>query len=92
MKSLVLVLALALPTVVNAQVSYEYLNSVKVTNNDCSRIDWWVDWAETQLRLRGIYGREPESLNNTDRLYNLRARSIIWSLRIGCANPNRYSK
>ena len=85
-----LLIALLLPGITRAQVPYEYLNSVQVSTRDCSRIDYWVDWAETQLKLRGIYGRDPETLNNEDRLYNVRARSIIWALRIGCANPDRY--
>jgi hypothetical protein len=92
MKYLILVMLLVLPVVPKAQVSYEHLNSIRVSNLDCPRIDTWVNWAETQLRLRGIYGREPETLSNDDRLYNLRARSIIWALRIGCANPDRYKK
>jgi hypothetical protein len=90
MKSVIVALTIAFATVSQAQVSYAQLDSTKVSSADCSRIDHWVNWAETQLRLKGLLYAEPESLNNEDRLYNQRARSLIWALRIGCANPNRY--
>ena len=73
-------------------VSYEQLAAIKLTNQDCVNIDRHVNWAETQLRLRGLTNAMPEDLNNEDRRYNATARIMIWSLRIGCANPNRYNK
>ena len=73
-----------------APYSLEQMNGVRVTGADCNRIDQVVDWAENQLRMRGILNVEPETLNSDDRLFNLRARSIIWALRVGCSNPNRY--
>ena len=72
--------------------SYEQLASIKLSNRDCANIDRHVNWAETQLRLRGLANVMPEDLNNDDRKYNATARIMIWSLRIGCANPDRYNK
>jgi hypothetical protein len=72
--------------------SYEHLASIKLSNRDCANIDRHVNWAETQLRLRGLANVMPEDLNNDDRKYNATARIMIWSLRIGCANPDRYNK
>ena len=90
MKSVIVALTIAFVPVAQAQVSYAQLNNTKVSLADCARIDYWVEWSETQLRLKGLLYAEPESLTNEDRLYNQRARSLIWALRIGCANPNRY--
>lgn len=72
--------------------SYEQLAAIKLSNRDCVNIDRHVNWAETQLRLRGLNNVMPEDLNNDDRKYNATARIMIWSLRIGCANPDRYNK
>jgi hypothetical protein len=90
MKFLIVALAVLAVPVAQAQVSYAQLDHTKVSSQDCARIDYWVNWAETQLQLKGLLYAEPESLNNEDRLYNQRARSLIWALRIGCANPTRY--
>jgi ABC-type thiamine transport system ATPase subunit len=73
-------------------VSYEQLAAIKLSNNDCVNIDRIVNWTETQLRLRGLTNVMPEDLSNDDRQYNATARIMVWSLRIGCANPNRYNK
>jgi nanoRNase/pAp phosphatase (c-di-AMP/oligoRNAs hydrolase) len=73
-------------------VSYEQLAAIKLSNRDCVNIDHHINWAETQLRLKGFTNAIPEDLNNDDRQYNATARIIIWSLRIGCANPDRYNK
>ena len=72
--------------------SYEQFAAIKVSHRDCVNIDRHVNWAETQLRLRGLNNVMPEDLNNDDRKYNATARIMIWSLRIGCANPDRYNK
>jgi hypothetical protein len=46
---------------------------------------------EENLQLKGYAGKNPEDLaTEEDRKYNSRARVVIWSLRIGCNNPNRY--
>lgn len=58
----------------------------------CTQIDYHVDFAERQLRMRGIYNRTPEQLGEQDRLFNTSAKKIIWGLRIGCNNPNRYAQ
>jgi hypothetical protein len=70
--------------------SYQQLSAFKVNNSMCPQIDYYVNLMETQLRLKGLYNATPENLNDADRQYNAEARIIIWSLRIGCNNPNRY--
>lgn len=90
MKAVILSLLLVVSASAKAQATYEQLMNIQFTNRSCSLIDQWVDWTETQLRLKGLLGVEPEQMSNADRLYNVRARSMIWSLRIGCSNPNRY--
>jgi hypothetical protein len=74
----------------NRAVSYQQLDSIRVGDADCPRIDEWVNFSETQLKAKGLLYADPATLNDEDRLYNAKARIIIWSLRIGCANPNRY--
>jgi hypothetical protein len=70
--------------------TYEQLDAVKVTNQNCNRIDHHVTFLEEQLRMKGLSTAEPERLNDADRKYNATVRSMIWSLRIGCNNPDRY--
>jgi hypothetical protein len=83
--------AVSTPTAGPPAATLSELKSIKLTNRDCSRIDHWVDYAETQLQRRGLTGKHPEELNEQDRQYNATAHIMIWSLRIGCANPNRYA-
>lgn len=64
----------------------------KLTMADCPMIDQHVEFAENQLRMRGIFNRSPEMLNENDRLFNTSAKKIIWGLRIGCNNPKRYAQ
>jgi len=90
MKTIAFALLLLATAPVQAQATYEQLMNVKFTDRSCSMIDQWVTWTETQLRLKGLLGVDPEKMSNEDRLYNVRARSIIWALRIGCSNPDRY--
>lgn len=71
-------------------ISYEQLQSIKVTSKNCANIDSYVNFVEQQLRLKGLTNVNPEDLNEDDRKYNATARIIIWSLRIGCNNPDRY--
>lgn len=71
-------------------MSYGELTSIRVSNADCPRMDAIINNMETQLRLRGLQDANPEDLNDADRQYNATARIVIWSLRIGCNNPNRY--
>jgi hypothetical protein len=73
-------------------ISYQELESIKLTNADCPYIDSKINFFETQLRLKGILYADPATLNNQDRLYNMQARTNIWALRVGCANPDRYTK
>jgi hypothetical protein len=72
-------------------ISLSELKSIKVSNRNCTQIDQWVDYAETQIQRRGLTGKHPEELNVDEREYNTTAKAIIWSLRIGCANPDRYA-
>jgi hypothetical protein len=73
-------------------VSLAELKAVKLSSRDCPYIDQRVKWAENQLRLRGTFYANPEDLHGEDREFNATARIQIWSLRIGCANPDRYAK
>lgn len=76
---------------VNQQaMSYEQLEAIRVSDSDCARMDYIINTMETQLRLKGFTYANPEDLNDNDRKYNATARIVIWSLRIGCNNPNRY--
>ena len=70
--------------------SYDDLKSVRVSAADCIRMDDIITKMETQLRIKGLQYASPEDLNDADRQYNATARIVIWSLRIGCNNPNRY--
>jgi len=76
----------------SSAVSYEQLEkmSTQLSNKDCPRIDYYINFAETQLRFKGLTNATPEELNDEDRKYNAQARIMIWSLRIGCNNPGRY--
>jgi hypothetical protein len=67
------------------------LESIKVSQRDCSRINDIVTDVETQLKIRGTFGRNPEELGEADRKYNSTGKVVIWSLRIGCNNPDRYN-
>ena len=80
------------PTSTKPGVSQAQLASIKITDKDCLQVDRHINFAEEQLRLRGLTNVHPEDLNEEDRVYNATARILIWSLRIGCNNPNRYKK
>lgn len=73
-------------------VSMAELKSIRLSNRDCPYIDQRINWAENQLRLRGTLYAHPEELHGEDREFNAAARIQIWSLRIGCNNPDRYAK
>ena len=95
MKLLVTLLAVSLVGCATNRVnqramSYPELTSIRVSNADCPNIDSIVNNMETQLRLRGLQTANPEDLNDEDRKYNATARIVIWSLRIGCNNRDRY--
>jgi lipoprotein NlpI len=75
----------------NRAMTYQQVESIQVTNRDCSQIDTIVRQMEQQLQAKGYAGKNPEDLaTEADRQYNSRAKVVIWSLRIGCNNPNRY--
>ena len=91
MKSLIALLSVVLVGCAsNKAISYQQLDSIQLGDYDCPKIDQWVNFSEDQLRAKGLLYVDPTTLNDSDRLYNAKARIIIWSLRIGCANPNRY--
>ena len=73
-------------------MSIEQLTAIskKLSNADCPNIDYNISLLETQLRNRGLANRSPEELDDPDRVYNATAKMMIWALRIGCNNPNRY--
>jgi hypothetical protein len=71
-------------------ISLSELERIRVVQADCPAIDQRVAYIENQLRLRGTSGKNPEDLSEEDRRYNSAGKVIIWSLRIGCNNPNRY--
>ena len=73
-------------------MSYEQLNQIKVNNSDCRNMDSIIGNMKKQLKLRGLENASPEDLNDADRMYNAQARIVIWSLIIGCNNPDRYRK
>ena len=66
------------------------LSSLRAKQSDCSMIDSKIAQVEEQLRMRGLVNANPEDLSEADRKFNAMARIYIWSLRIGCNNPNRY--
>ena len=71
-------------------ISLEQLKAIKVADKDCVNIDRIIGYVEKQLQLRGIDSWHPENLKGEDAQYNATAKVVIWSLRIGCNNPNRY--
>lgn len=72
-------------------LTYDQLNALRYTNADCPQLDRHIQFIETQLRLKGLVNVDPTTLNEPDRVYNATARILIWNLRIGCTNPNRFS-
>ena len=95
MKSILAILVFGLTgcasLVAQRPATLQQLQQIRLTDQDCGKIDQWVDYSEKQLRLKGLLDARPEDLNNEDRLYNATARIIVWSLRIDCNNPKRYS-
>lgn len=74
----------------SAAMSYEQLGQIVTTSRQCPQIQQITDLVDEQLKLRGLMGVNPEDMNYDDMLYNRRAHIIIWSLRVGCNNPDRY--
>jgi len=72
-------------------LTLDQIRALKWTNRDCPKIDQNIEFLETQLRLRGLTTADPERLSESDRVYNATVRVYIWNLRIGCANPRRFS-
>jgi hypothetical protein len=73
-------------------MTYEEIKAIELRYKDCQQIDSIIDRMRQQLVLRGLIDKNPEELNETDRLYNSRVKVVIWSLLIACNNPDRYKK
>jgi hypothetical protein len=71
-------------------VSLEELRGIAVDSNSCKNLDNSVIFLENQQRIKGIPPTAPELLNQHDREYQARIRILVWSLRIGCANPDMF--
>lgn len=71
---------------------YTELVKIRLTNRDCPKIDQWVEYLELQLKKHKLYGRDPVTYIEEERLYNARVKSLIWGLRVGCSNPDRYKQ
>ena len=67
------------------------LRMIRVDANSCANLDNTITWLENQQRIQGIAPTAPELLNEHDREYQARIRAMVWALRIGCSNPNRYA-
>jgi hypothetical protein len=68
------------------------MEKYQLTNADCPQMDSIINNLENSLKSRGLLYANPEELGERDRMYNAYARNKIWSLRIGCNNPTRYTK
>jgi len=73
-------------------MTYQELKAIELRYRDCPQMDSIIDRMRQQLVLRGLENKNPEDLDEADRLYNNRVKIIIWSLLIACHNPNRYKK
>ena len=67
------------------------LRGITVDANSCKNLDNTIIWLENQQRTAGIPPSAPELLNQHDREYQARIRAMVWALRIGCSNPDRYA-
>ena len=86
----ILVAGLSGCSVLGNSMPYSQLQSIRTTQSDCRQLDQNINHMEYQLKQRGIWGKNPEDLDSADRQYNSTAKIIIWSLRIGCNNTDRY--
>jgi len=69
------------------------LRSIKLNDGMCPDKDSYIAEMEDQLTRKGIgVAANPESLSKEDTEFNAAAKILIWSLRVGCANPDRYKK
>lgn len=73
-------------------MDYDTLSRIRVSNYQCKNIDSVVAEMERNLQLKGLLDANPEDLSDEDRKYNAHARIVIWSMRVGCNNPDRYKK
>ena len=93
MRLLVILLVVALAgCATRPTVSYDQMASIHVDDNNCPNIDQIIAGVQEQLRLLGTLNKNPEDMTEIQRQYNEKAKIIIWSLRIGCNNPDRYAK
>lgn len=69
-------------------ISNQQMAEIKIIDSrDCPRMDQIIDTLNRQLAARGLANRRPEDMSEADRMYNARAKIIIWNLRAGCNNP-----
>lgn len=88
MKLLAISLAVTLLSACGTTVSNQQMEQIRIVDSrDCPRMDQIIDNLNQQLARRGLQNRRPEDMNESDRMYNARAKIIIWNLRAGCNNP-----
>ena len=91
MRLLVILLVVALAGCAGRPtVSYDQMASIHVDDYNCPNIDQITAGVQEQLRLLGTLNKNPEDMTEAQRQYTEKAKIIIWSLRIGCNNPDRY--
>lgn len=67
--------------------SYERMKNFRVSNSDCPRASDIITELDTQLQIKGLYGKRPEDIQNPlDLAYNQYAHNAQWALIIGCKN------
>jgi len=87
MKSAV-VLATMFLTACGSTISSQQMEQIRIVDSrDCPRMDQIIAQMYRQLDARGLNNRRPEDMTEEQRLYNARAKIIIWNLRAGCNNP-----
>jgi hypothetical protein len=87
MKRLVWIAALLL-TACGTTISSQQMEQIRIVDSrDCPRMDQIIAQMYRQLDARGLTNRRLEDMTEEQRLYNARARIIIWNLRAGCNNP-----
>ncbi len=85
---LLAVLAVLLISACGTRISSQQMEQIQIVDSrDCPRMDQIIATLYRQLETRGLSNRRPEDMTEEQRLYNARAKIIIWNLRAGCNNP-----
>jgi len=88
MKLLVAAATLLISACGTTTISNQQMAEIKIIDSrDCPRMDQIIEQLNRQLAVRGLANRRPEDMSESDRMYNARAKIIIWNLRAGCNNP-----